>query len=88
MEVRRCLSYATILAMVYVQVVVMLRFNYIQTHATAYFGTGWYVSLVPPVLYFMLCSLMGAVFHPVSRKLNDFEMHPTKVRLKNTPYTL
>lgn len=78
-EVRRSLSAGAMLTLVYVQVQLMLGYNHVQSHAPEYFGTYWYSWLLPSVLYFVLCGGIGAVFHPISRKLNDFEMHPTKV---------
>jgi hypothetical protein len=73
------LSAAAKVTMIYNKVVVMLRFSHLQAHPEQYFGKRWFSSMVPPVLYAALCAVMGAVFNPISRILNDYEMYHTKV---------
>jgi hypothetical protein len=78
-EVRRSLSAVCLLSLVSLQVLLMLRYNHLQAHAEEYFGRAWYTTYAPSVLYFALCNVGGAVFYPISARLNDFEMHTTKV---------
>ena len=78
-ETRRALSAVVVLVLVYTQVRIMLWYNHAQANSVSYFGEHWYSSVLPPVLYFALCNLSGAIFLPVSACLNAFEKHPTKV---------
>jgi hypothetical protein len=79
-EVRRALSAVCLLSLVSLQVLLMLRYNHLQAHAEEYFGRAWYTPYAPSALYFALCNVGSAVFYPLSARLNNFEMHATKVR--------
>jgi hypothetical protein len=78
-EVRRGLSAAVMLMLVFGQVALMLQFSDIHSNPADYFGPQWFGWMLAPALYFTLCTALGTVFNTISRKLNDFEIHPTKV---------
>ena len=79
MEVRRTLSSIGVLFLIWAQVTVMLYYTHVQSNTAQYFGAHWHSSYLPSLLYFALCNVGGAIFYPISARLNDFEMHPTKV---------
>jgi hypothetical protein len=79
-EVRRGLSAAVMLMLVFGQVALMLQFSDIHSNPADYFGPQWFGWMLAPALYFTLCTALGTVFNTISRKLNDFEIHPTKVK--------
>jgi hypothetical protein len=80
-EVRRGLTAAVMLMLVFGQIALMLQFSDIHSNPADYFGPQWFGWMLAPALYFTLCTVLGTVFNTISRKLNDFEIHPTKVKL-------